>query len=297
MAQTRLLDLGGSFEPDPSSSSQPKTLTWRRDPEDSFSDWTIVVNQKSGVECEAEVEQPPATYHIHKNIVGAGRRSSEYFRKVFQNKELEESKTSTTILELETSAARAFPDMLDFIYTQKIVCLSSNSAVAVRHLASYFCVPTLFQHTNKFIQKDVGTSNIHVYLKEALLYLDDKMIRATMEVAANSWMFLAPTDSSAIEPARYLELLPQEKQLELMQLALQRAASAHRRSFKRVPCQGTTWKRQDGKSLNWREASMAQKDDGMTVNYRQLIGTPRQAADSDKIVSHDLYFLPTDDEV
>jgi hypothetical protein len=96
-------------------------------------------------------------------------------------------------------------------------------------LGSYFCVPTLFEHTNKFIQQDARTSNIHMYLKETLLYLDDKMIWATMGVAADSWMSLAPTDSLSIEVARYLELLlPQEKQIEVMQLALQRAASAFR---------------------------------------------------------------------
>jgi hypothetical protein len=221
-----LLDLGTLLEYDPSSPSQPKELSWRCDPEESFSDWTIIVNQKAGVACEAEEVEPapPATYHVNKIFLGAGPRSSEYFRSLFRNTELAESKTSTTVLELEASAARAFPDMLDFIYNQK-ENLSSESAVPLRHLASYFCVPTLFEHTNKFIQKDIGTSNIHVYLKEALLYQDDTMIWATMKVAANNWRFLAPnSNTSASEPARYLALLPQEKQLEVMQLALQRAA-------------------------------------------------------------------------
>jgi hypothetical protein len=67
MGKTKLLDLGTLLEQDPSSPSQPKEFTWRRDPEESFSDWTIIVNQKAGVECEAEeVEPAPATYHVHK---------------------------------------------------------------------------------------------------------------------------------------------------------------------------------------------------------------------------------------
>jgi hypothetical protein len=161
-----------------------------------------------------------------KHFLGAGPRRSDYFCNVFHNTELAESKTSTTVLELEASAAQAFPDMLDFIYNQEKENQSSESAVPLRHLASYFCVPPLFEHTNKFIQKDIGTSNIHVYLKEALLYHDDMMIRATMEAAANNWRFLAPNDTSASEPARYLALLPPEKKLEVLQLALhQRAAS------------------------------------------------------------------------
>jgi hypothetical protein len=149
--------------------------------------------------------------------------------------------------------------MLDFVYNRE-ANLSSESAVPLRHLASYFCVPTLFEYTNKFIQKYIRTSNnIRVYLKEAFMYLDGKMIQAIMmEVAANSWTFLAPTDTLTIDPAWYLELLEllelaagfapsrethQETQLEVMQLALQRVAmSAHIRSFKRVPSKGTRWK-------------------------------------------------------
>jgi hypothetical protein len=42
----RPLDLGTLLEHDPSSPSQPKELTWRRDPEESFSDWTIMSHVK-----------------------------------------------------------------------------------------------------------------------------------------------------------------------------------------------------------------------------------------------------------
>jgi hypothetical protein len=132
--------------------------------------------------------------------------------------------------------------MLDFIYKQRIIHrLSSTKGVALRHLASYFRVPTLLEGINKFIQKDIRTSNIHVYLEEALLYHDDKMIQATIELAANNWMFLAPTDTSASAPSRYLALLPQEKQLEVMQLALQRGASAFR-SLSQCPSTAKSWK-------------------------------------------------------
>ncbi len=63
-----------------------------------------------------------------------------------------------------------------------------------------------------------------MHLKEALLYHDNTMIQATMEAAANNWRFLVPNNTSAREPVRYLALLPQVKQLEVMELALQRAA-------------------------------------------------------------------------
>jgi hypothetical protein len=43
---------------------------------------------------------------------------------------------------------------------------------------------------------------------------------------------------------------------------------------------------------------MTQKDEGMAVDYAQWFGTSRQSAGlSNKMVSHDLHFCPSDDEL
>lgn len=116
----------------------PTHLTWRRDPDKSLSDWTIVVTTGTSKE--------PATYHVHKAVVGAGPRASQYFFRLFKTQGLAESITSMSMFTLESSAARAFPDMLDFMYGHHSGSLSatSDTAVALRHLANYFGVPALF---------------------------------------------------------------------------------------------------------------------------------------------------------
>ena len=50
---------------------------------------------------------------------------------------------------------KAFPIMLDFIYGDKDVEATVETAVALRHLASYFDVPTLFANVNNYIIKNM----------------------------------------------------------------------------------------------------------------------------------------------
>jgi hypothetical protein len=127
-------------------------------------------------------------------------------------------------------------------------------------LASYFRVPALFKDTKKFIEDDMGPYNINYYLKEAKLYQDDEIICATMKVAVNNWLsvFAPINNASKYIPSQrlYLEPLPQENQVEVKQLALQRAGSAYR-SFKRVPSLKTPWKQQDGGVLLWFHTSFS----------------------------------------
>jgi hypothetical protein len=139
--------------------------------------------------------------------------------------------TSTSRLELENSAVSiAFPDMLDFMYAHESeeVKAKSETAVALRHLAKYFEVPTLFESVNNFIQKDIMVLNkdaIHIYLQEALQYDDDKILQATMVHAAASWEhMLVSEDGTKKKPSKYMDLLPLSLKLEVMELALLYAA-------------------------------------------------------------------------
>jgi hypothetical protein len=76
MSKKTQLDLG-SFQEDNSSPKRASKLTWRQDPEESLSDWTIIVKQHAS-EDKGVATPSPATHHIHKCVVGAGPRSSEH---------------------------------------------------------------------------------------------------------------------------------------------------------------------------------------------------------------------------
>lgn len=72
-------------------------LTWRQDPEVSLSDWKLSVKIIGGSEA--------TQYFIHRNVLGAGQRMSQYFVRLFRGcgKFMQEAGTRTTDLELEGS--------------------------------------------------------------------------------------------------------------------------------------------------------------------------------------------------
>ena len=79
-----------------------KQLSWRDDPEQSLSDWTIVVSS-AGEE---------STFHVHKAMLAAHHaQQSDYFKTEFAGSvsSLFMASSNRTRLDLEDSAAAAFP--------------------------------------------------------------------------------------------------------------------------------------------------------------------------------------------
>jgi hypothetical protein len=77
-------------------------------------------------------------YHVHKNMLGAGSQQSEYFKSVFRGggASMREGDCQTTELELEPSAAEAFPIFLDFAYTGELEVTTESAAPPPRPLCS-----------------------------------------------------------------------------------------------------------------------------------------------------------------
>ena len=217
----------------------PMHLSWRGDPEELFTDWTVVVRELGGENGNGTNRCEPTVYHIHRHIVGAGPRGSQYFLQLFKSTGLQESENKTSNIDLEPSAAQAFPIMLDFMYALGTVdvTITSENAVALRHLANYFGIPTLFERANCFIRKDLRTSNLHTYLSEAQRYNDDKIIIATVELAVESWYdFLVMEDGRS---SSYMQLLSTTQQLKVMELALVEARKNSREHSRLIRKRGS----------------------------------------------------------
>ena len=154
-------------------------LSWRDDPERSLSDWTIVVR--------CSVTGASETFHVHKAMLAAGARPSEYFKSVFIGgaSGMREGSTKTTTLELENSAAAAFPDYLDFVYTG-ILRATSGLATALLHLAGYLRCRKLHNEVTEFMQTDLCDDNAALYLAEAERYSLEKVAAAALPVCAAS---------------------------------------------------------------------------------------------------------------
>ena len=159
---------------------ESRQLSWRDDPERSLSDWTIVV--RCGV---TGVSQ---TFNVHKAMLAAGAQPSEYFKSVFVGgaSGMREGSTKTTTLDLENSAAVAFPAYLDFVYTG-VLGATSASATALLHLAGYLRCRELHNEVTQFMQGDLCGDNAALYLAEAERYSLEKVAAAALPVCA-AWL-------------------------------------------------------------------------------------------------------------
>jgi len=131
------------------------------DPEDSFSDYTIVI--------EGEASHVKARYHVHKVQLLHGQFGEcEYFLGPLRRGEagFAGDKSEITI-KFDDDAARAFPDFLDLIYTGKVSNLSAENAVLLLHLADYFGV----SHLVAFASDHLNKMSIENLLRECLPYI------------------------------------------------------------------------------------------------------------------------------
>eukprot|EP00545_Synedropsis_sp_CCMP1620_P004930 CAMPEP_0119005548 /NCGR_PEP_ID=MMETSP1176-20130426/1788_1 /TAXON_ID=265551 /ORGANISM="Synedropsis recta cf, Strain CCMP1620" /LENGTH=465 /DNA_ID=CAMNT_0006957375 /DNA_START=16 /DNA_END=1413 /DNA_ORIENTATION=+ len=184
------LDLGSFRFDTGGTSNRNQALSWRMDPEESLSDWTIDINKRD-------------TYNVHKSFLAAGKRSSLYFERLVHSV-MSETTDSVSRIDLELSAAHAFPAMLDYMYYHDDeVKATTYTAVALRYLANYFEMEELFNSVNRFIQEDFSTDTALTYIVESCLYNDAKLF-----------------DVAGHECALQFSELPEDKLLQLSPEAL-----------------------------------------------------------------------------
>ena len=167
-----------------------KKLSWRDDPEESLSDWTIVVSS-AGEE---------STFHVHKAMLAAHHaQQSDYFKTEFAGSvsSLFMASSNRTRLDLEDSAAAAFPAYLDFVYTGELA-VTSESATALLHLAGSLRCHQLHNVVTQFMQDDLCGKNAALYLAEAERYSLEKVAAAALSACASHWRIaLVPTIRAA----------------------------------------------------------------------------------------------------
>jgi len=181
---------------DAASEEESEPLTWSLGEPSAFCDWSIevttqIANSKGKRKVKREgsnikTSQPSVqVYHVHKAILSSGRRRSEYFTTLFKQSHLyNEFESNTSKIQLEESAAVAFPDILDYLYKDKNVRLTASNATAVRHLAHYFGIRSLWKCASSYIKGDFSIETAPVYLSEAMLYHDTKLEQASLDILA-----------------------------------------------------------------------------------------------------------------
>ena len=148
-------------------------LSWRTDPEESHSDWTI--------EILVGEQKIHGTYHVHKSMLSV---RSQYFAHLLSNKNFSEHRTSTSRIELEELAAKAFPIMLDYLYSLwddgKPPIMHEN-AVALHYLGGYFEVRGLRKKARDFWKKRIAPDHFAILYEHAKLFHDNKAYRSIVK--------------------------------------------------------------------------------------------------------------------
>lgn len=234
-------------------------LTWRLDPEESLSDWTIIVRSigtggaggvaaaggggtSSSNDDHDDTFSQDSTdnsnaaynmryYYVHKAQLGVGPRRSEYFARLFRSKRTTATTTSSTTtkhstgktsfdrsstfeekesrIELKPSAAAAFPLMLDYIYSPPgiPVRVTTESAVALRHLATCFGIRDLFSEVTAFIHHDLNLDTSFTYLREASIYNHEKLLSAAVKLCATKFEALKISQLVNLEPRLFQSIV------------------------------------------------------------------------------------------
>ena len=177
-------------------------LSWRLDPVESHSDWTIVI-QHQGTETRD-------TYHTHKNILAVGPCKSDYFASLFRSTHLAESQDNTSHIILEEAAAHAMPIMLDFIYDipRHKLDISTRHVVALRYLSKYFGIRILYRKVMEFHKNDMTLDNISTYIQDAAVFHDESILKLAATKCLDNLQQLADeTLLQQMNPSFFLRIL------------------------------------------------------------------------------------------
>mmetsp|Transcript_24773 Transcript_24773/g.54521 ORF Transcript_24773/g.54521 Transcript_24773/m.54521 type:complete len:377 (+) Transcript_24773:1-1131(+) len=133
---------------------QRETPSWRLEPEESKSDWTMTI--------ESVPEGIVSQYHVHKRIlIKNGRKSSQFFERLFNDKSIR----GTRAIKIHEDAACLIENMLDYMYSvEDKLQVTSESAVGLRHLSQFFGIRALAKKLTSFINEDICLENMDIYM-------------------------------------------------------------------------------------------------------------------------------------
>lgn len=154
-------------------------LDWRMDTEESFSDWKIEIS------VDGKIHE---TYHVHRSVLAVGSKRSEYFVRLFANKNLKEHTTHTSCIDMEELAANCFPIMLDYMYSlwgdEKPI--THANSVVLHHFGCYFEIRALRREARIFWKSSMTVKEAGTFLDHAQLFQDDQAHDAVVEVCVRS---------------------------------------------------------------------------------------------------------------
>ena len=178
----------------PPPSLEEGHLSWRLPAEESHSDWTIEIAEANagGGEDDDGTIKVSHVYHVHKNVLSVGPKKSLYFERLFQNKNFSESDTKTSRIELNHKAVLAFPQMLDYLYSQEHKLeLTTDDATALCFLGQYFEIHRLRWEASRFCKIDMSLDTVATYYQHAKIFHDEKISKLVAKKCCDELSLIA----------------------------------------------------------------------------------------------------------
>ena len=198
-------DESDSAEYDPSSNTEVPVsadgLSWRQNPSESFSDWTIEVVQTETQEKER--------FHVHRRVLAVGPKRSEYFARIFKKK----NTSNKSVLNLGKLEYSVFPMMLDYMYAGVNLHLNTTRAYALYSLAENVEVSSILQSVTEFYEKIMTKDNIIHFITLGRGFCDKTLLEAAIGKCAEELRSIDQTVSAKLEPAILLRILQKLKTL------------------------------------------------------------------------------------
>jgi hypothetical protein len=151
-------------------------LLWRQDPEENFSDWTLLISYETTDENEN-------TTTLHKGALAVGPQKSECFVRIFKaGGRFAESSSNTSRINLTELEANAFPHLLDYLCSVDAdLEISTETATALHNLGGHFEARRLRWDSNEFWMTDVNAKNCGTHYEHAKILNDQKVLVAATE--------------------------------------------------------------------------------------------------------------------
>jgi hypothetical protein len=175
--------------------------SWRRNAELKSSDFNIeILNEEDG---EVDV------YLVHKQVLVAGVRKSEYFQNVlFNSIEGKEIQPSSCQIKLQARPAKIFPEVLDFMYSGMWNYTSNKNLVSLLGLADYLDISVLKEDVRSEICR-LNAEAAYQLLSEAYHLKSKIAVDALLDVLRKSGVSLF----QHVESVHLLSLSPSAFQI------------------------------------------------------------------------------------
>ena len=147
------------------------------DPLVGRSDFTIeIAAQVVEDDNNSAPEEKVDTYHVHKNVLEFGPKSSVYFAGLFASATAE-AQSNKTRISLHKLAADAFPVLLDHLYSLDggVPELTIKNAAPVHHLADYLEVDSLRSKVLQFWENGIDVEDLGMCLDHANTFRIDAL--------------------------------------------------------------------------------------------------------------------------